>query len=149
MLTVLQMGRVAGISEFQVNDGWLSGKQTIHQTANEWVLKGNLFNFQLFPPKIILEKYYNWYFSHQLCQVDDQIIFVLKLVIHPAREARGPEVPARWERLGCFWQTVPPQWEGGGLFHGSTKFFTETAVTPERKVEKSFPRSEINRHAEG
>ena len=28
-------------------------------------------------------------------------------------------------------------------------FFTETAVTPERKVEKSFPRWEINRHAEG
>ena len=29
------------------------------------------------------------------------------------------------------------------------KFFTETAVTPERKVEKWFPRWEINRHAEG
>ena len=28
-------------------------------------------------------------------------------------------------------------------------FFTETAVTPKRKVEKSFPRWEINRHAEG
>ena len=28
-------------------------------------------------------------------------------------------------------------------------FFTETAVTPERKVEKSFPRWEINRHAKG
>ena len=28
-------------------------------------------------------------------------------------------------------------------------FFTETAVTPERKVEKSFPRWEINCHAEG
>ena len=28
-------------------------------------------------------------------------------------------------------------------------FFTETALTPERKVEESFPRSEINRHAEG
>ena len=28
-------------------------------------------------------------------------------------------------------------------------FFTETAVTPERKVEKSFPRWENNRHAEG
>ena len=28
-------------------------------------------------------------------------------------------------------------------------FFTETAVTPERKVEKSFPRWEINRYAEG
>ena len=28
-------------------------------------------------------------------------------------------------------------------------FFTQTAVTPERKVEKSFPRWEINRHVEG
>ena len=28
-------------------------------------------------------------------------------------------------------------------------FFTETAVTPERKVEKSIPRWEINRHVEG
>ena len=28
-------------------------------------------------------------------------------------------------------------------------FFTETAVTPKRKVKKSFPRWEINRHAEG
>ena len=28
-------------------------------------------------------------------------------------------------------------------------FFTETAVNPERKVEKWFPRWEINRHAEG
>ena len=28
-------------------------------------------------------------------------------------------------------------------------FFTETAATPERKVEKWFPRWEINRHAEG
>ena len=28
-------------------------------------------------------------------------------------------------------------------------FFTETAVTPERKVEKWFPKWEINRHAEG
>ena len=28
-------------------------------------------------------------------------------------------------------------------------FFTETAVTPERKVAKWFPRWEINRHVEG
>ena len=28
-------------------------------------------------------------------------------------------------------------------------FFTETAVTPEQKVKKSFPRWEINRHVEG
>ena len=32
---------------------------------------------------------------------------------------------------------------------GQPDFFTETAVTSERKVEKSFPRWEINRHVEG
>ena len=32
---------------------------------------------------------------------------------------------------------------------GQQNFFTETAVTPERKVEKWFSRWEINRHAEG
>ena len=32
---------------------------------------------------------------------------------------------------------------------GQPNFFTETAVTPERKVKKSFPRWEIDRHAEG
>ena len=26
-------------------------------------------------------------------------------------------------RKGCYWQTVPPQWGGGRLFDGSTKFF--------------------------
>ena len=40
---------------------------------------------------------------------------------------------------------------GGGedFLTGQLIFFMETAVTPERKVEKSFPRWEINRHAEG
>ena len=36
-----------------------------------------------------------------------------------------------------------------GFLSRQPYFFTETAVTPERKVEKSFPRWEINRHAEG
>ena len=31
---------------------------------------------------------------------------------------------------------------------GQLNFFTKTAVTPERKVKKSIPRWEINRHAE-
>ena len=31
--------------------------------------------------------------------------------------------PARWEHLGCYWQTVPPQWEGGRLFEPSAGFF--------------------------
>ena len=39
--------------------------------------------------------------------------------------------------------------EGEDFLTGQPDFFMETAVTPERKVEKSFPRWEINRHAEG
>ena len=38
---------------------------------------------------------------------------------------------------------------GEDFLTGQPDFFTETDVTPERKVEKSFPRWEINRHAEG
>ena len=38
----------------------------------------------------------------------------------------------------------------GKTFYASAKiFFTETAVTPDWKVEKLFPRWEINRHVEG
>ena len=29
----------------------------------------------------------------------------------------------RWERLGCYWQTVPSQWGGGRLFDALAKFF--------------------------
>ena len=36
-----------------------------------------------------------------------------------------------------------------GFLTGQPDFFTETAVTPERKVEKSFPRWEINGHGKG
>ena len=39
--------------------------------------------------------------------------------------------------------------KGEDFLTGQPDFFTETAVTPERKVEKWFPRSEINCHAEG
>ena len=38
---------------------------------------------------------------------------------------------------------------GEDFLTGQPDFFTETAVTPERKVEKWFPMWEINRHAEG
>ena len=38
---------------------------------------------------------------------------------------------------------------GEAFLSRQPNFFTETAVTPERKVEKWFPRWEINRHAEG
>ena len=43
----------------------------------------------------------------------------------------------------------PHSGKGEDFLTGQLNFFTETAVTPEQKVEKSFPRWEINRHAEG
>ena len=43
----------------------------------------------------------------------------------------------------------PHSGRGEDFLTGQQIFFTETAVTPEWKVEKSFPRWEINRHAEG
>ena len=39
--------------------------------------------------------------------------------------------------------------KGEDFLSRQPNFFLETAVTPERKVEKWFPRWEINRHAEG
>ena len=44
---------------------------------------------------------------------------------------------------------TPTGGRGEDLLSRQPDFFTETAVTPERKVEKSFPRWEINRHVEG
>ena len=44
---------------------------------------------------------------------------------------------------------TPTGGRGEDFLTGQPDFFTETAVTPERKVEKSFPRWEINRHVEG
>ena len=43
----------------------------------------------------------------------------------------------------------PHSGKGEDCLTGQPDFFTETAVTPEQKVEKSFSRSEINRHGEG
>ena len=43
----------------------------------------------------------------------------------------------------------PHSGKGEDFLTGQLNFFTKTAVTPERKVKKSFLRSEINRHAEG
>ena len=43
----------------------------------------------------------------------------------------------------------PHSGKGEDFLTGQLNLFTETAVTPERKVEKWFPRWEINRHAKG
>ena len=44
---------------------------------------------------------------------------------------------------------TPTGGRGEDFLSRQPNFFTETAVTPERKVKKSFPRWEINRHAKG
>ena len=44
---------------------------------------------------------------------------------------------------------TPTGGRGEDFLSRQPNFFTETAVTPERKVEKWFPRWEINRHVEG
>ena len=61
------------------------------------------------------------------------------------------DYPARALRaLGLLLADGAPTVGGGEDFLSrQPDFFTETAVTPERKVEKSFPRWEINRHVEG
>ena len=64
-------------------------------------------------------------------------------VFYPARALRA---------LGCVSNTgrwCPHSGKGEDFLTGQLNFFTETAVTPECKVEKLFPRWEINRHAEG
>ena len=43
----------------------------------------------------------------------------------------------------------PHSGRGEDFLSRQPDFFTETAVTPERKVEKSFPWWEINRRVEG
>ena len=61
------------------------------------------------------------------------------LVFQPAREALGLLLA----------DGTPTGGRGEDFLSRQPDFFTETAVTPERKVEKSFPRWEINRHVEG
>ena len=43
----------------------------------------------------------------------------------------------------------PHSGEGEDFLMDELNFFMKTAVTPERKAEKSIPMCEINRHAEG
>ena len=63
------------------------------------------------------------------------------LEVYPARALRA---------LGLLLADgTPTGGRGEDFLTGQPDFFTETAVTPERKVEKSFPRWEINRHDKG
>ena len=62
------------------------------------------------------------------------------LVLSSPRAESARAFTGRW---------CPHSGRGEDFLTGQLNFFTETAVTPERKVEKWFSRWEINRHAEG
>ena len=65
-------------------------------------------------------------------------------VIQPALRALCAESAKAVTGRRC-----PHSGKGEDFLTGQLIFFTETAVTPDRKVEKWFPRWEINRHGEG
>ena len=79
-------------------------------------------------PSRALHSYYYHYYSYDDCY-------------YPARALRA---------LGLLLADgTPTGGRGEDFLSRQPDFFTETAVTPERKVEKWFPRWEINRHVEG
>ena len=76
------------------------------------------------------------------CLVNKSFIETHLLIIKPAG--------LRAESARAFTgRRSPHSGRGEDFLTGQLNFFTETAVTPERKVEKLFPMWEINRHAKG
>ena len=75
----------------------------------------------------------------------------LLMAFYPARARSARARRARTLRaLGLLLADgTPTGGRGEDFLSRQPDFFTQTAVTPERKVEKSFPRWEINRHVEG
>ena len=67
----------------------------------------------------------------------------------PRAKHAGPKCLRAESARAFTGRRCPHSGKGEDFLTGQSDFFTETAVTPERQVEKSFPRSEINRHAEG
>ena len=58
--------------------------------------------------------------------------------------------PVRWERQGFYTgRRCPHSGKGEDFLTGQPNFFTETAVTPERKVKKWLSRWEMNGLSEG
>ena len=59
---------------------------------------------------------------------------------------KGLRGESAWAVTG---KRCPHSGRGEDFLSRQPDFFTETVVTPDRKVEKLFPRWEINRHVEG
>ena len=74
------------------------------------------------------------------------------LYIHlssPRAKRAGPKGLRAESARAVTGRRCPHSGKGEDFLTGQPDFFTETAVTPERIVEKSFLRWEIKRHAEG
>ena len=83
-------------------------------------------------------------FSYNVCSV------LSSPVLSSPRAKRAGPKGLRAESARAFTgRRCPHSGKGEDFLSRQQDFFTETAVTPERKVKKSFPRWEINRHAEG
>ena len=74
------------------------------------------------------------------CKSDNDDDDTKEVHLSSPRAESARAVTGRW---------CPHSGEGEGFLTGQLNFFTKTAVTPERKVEKTIPRWEINSHAEG
>ena len=72
-----------------------------------------------------------------------------RTIIQPAAKRAGLKGLRAESARAVTGRRCPHSGKGEDFLTGQPNFFTETAVTPERKVEKWFPRWEINRHAEG
>ena len=71
-------------------------------------------------------------------------------IIQTTRAKRtGPEGLRAESARAVTGRRCPHSGKGEDSLTGQLNFFTETAVTPERKVKQSIPRWEINHHAKG
>ena len=80
---------------------------------------------------------------------DSELLYFKITLSSPRAKRAGPKGLRAESARAVTGRRCPHSGKGEDFLTGQPDFFTETAVTPERKVEKSFPMWEINRHAEG
>ena len=114
-----------------LNPGWL------HNMTLHCAVKTNLVSSQ--PNKTLHSKMLIFFWFMLFYSFLPNVIWLVFCLSSPRAESARAFTGRRNSHSG----------RGEDFLTGQPNFFTETAVTPERKVEKSFPRWEINRHAKG
>ena len=112
---------------------WLSVFNWVQKSLDRIHLKGSIHSVTIYTSKGVTKRRFELCASPTGCQ--PTYLF--------SSSPRAESTRAVTGRL------CPHSGKGEDFLTGQLNFFTETAVTPERKVEKWFPRWEINRHAEG